>query len=446
MVYLQKTGDTRVFKIVGNRATHVSHEEAVRDNIWDKIKEVDYNPATVKFGGNFKYDNQGNLKQEKEVKTRPLKGQDPQPAEEGLGKQPARKVSGADLYSNLEDRDGIIYNKVTGEAYSSPEQLAQNLGIQPHEINWNQIKPVEEELPTDQKTVWKDGKSTIIQGSELQGYLDRGYTAEQPAMEGEVINTGSETIPTIEIPEELSGNEFFQQLDDDNKSMISYYWSIMESQDVEKEKKFEEAMNLAGEQAGPYWREKINIMTDEVKRYFGTLDTDLANREKELITRKQRLEDDLLYHSEQFSIEEQAEMSRIKDEYDVQIENTRESMASRGLSASSIKNQAEERLTKSKEDMVGSSQRKYARELRSLTIGTERTKEDLERSVAELREKTKTSKVSTARKAEAYLGSERAGEEDILKPHLAGGISGQLVEDKSTDILRRAQDLMSLSY
>ncbi|MCK4554920.1 hypothetical protein KAU19_08285, partial [Candidatus Parcubacteria bacterium] len=234
--------------------------------------------------------------------------------------------------------------------------------------------------------------------------------------------------------------------DDDNKAMIAYYWSIQASQDEERIKKFETAMTIAGENAGTYWREKINIMVDEVKRSFGTLDRDVANREKELITRKQRLEEDLLYNKGQLGIEEQAELSRIKDEYDVQLENTRETMASRGLSSSSIKNQATERLTKRSDDMVGSSQRKYARELRSFTKTTERTKEDLERAVSELKERVKTSKTSTARKAEAYLGSSEAGKVGEFEGHLAGGISGQLIEDKSADILSRAQSLMLSNY
>ena len=54
----------------------------------------------------------------------------------------------------------------------------------------------------------------------------------------------------------------------------------------------------------------------------------------------------------------------------------------------------------------------------------------MERAVSELKERVKTSKTSTARKAEAYLGSSEAGKVGEFEGHLAGGISvGYLLRD-----------------
>lgn len=46
-------------------------------------------------------------------------------------------------YSQLEDRKGTIYNKETRKGYGKPADLARDLGIEPHKIDWSQIKPPE---------------------------------------------------------------------------------------------------------------------------------------------------------------------------------------------------------------------------------------------------------------------------------------------------------------
>jgi len=43
-------------------------------------------------------------------------------------------------YTDLEDRDGTIYNKKTGKGYPTPSALAADLGITPSEIKWDKIQ------------------------------------------------------------------------------------------------------------------------------------------------------------------------------------------------------------------------------------------------------------------------------------------------------------------
>ena len=42
-------------------------------------------------------------------------------------------------YQDLINRGGTIYNQATGQGYSDPSQLATDLGIAPHQIDWSQI-------------------------------------------------------------------------------------------------------------------------------------------------------------------------------------------------------------------------------------------------------------------------------------------------------------------
>jgi len=51
-------------------------------------------------------------------------------------------------YNQLEDRKGTIHNKITGKDYSSNADLAKDLAIQPHLIDWKQIKPPKAKAPS----------------------------------------------------------------------------------------------------------------------------------------------------------------------------------------------------------------------------------------------------------------------------------------------------------
>jgi len=44
-------------------------------------------------------------------------------------------------YTDLANVNGTIYNSVTGKGYATPAELARDLGINPHEIDWTKIKP-----------------------------------------------------------------------------------------------------------------------------------------------------------------------------------------------------------------------------------------------------------------------------------------------------------------
>jgi len=51
-------------------------------------------------------------------------------------------------YSSFVNVNGTIYNKISGFAYSDPNQLASDLGILPNQIDWKQILPAQQTPPT----------------------------------------------------------------------------------------------------------------------------------------------------------------------------------------------------------------------------------------------------------------------------------------------------------
>lgn len=55
-------------------------------------------------------------------------------------------------YSNLVNKNGTIYNIQTGQGYSTPAQLAADLGISPASIQWNQIQRNDNYQPAQTNT------------------------------------------------------------------------------------------------------------------------------------------------------------------------------------------------------------------------------------------------------------------------------------------------------
>ena len=240
----------------------------------------------------------------------------------------------------------------------------------------------------------------------------------------------------------VDDSEYYEQLNEDKKSIVDYFKQILEDNDKAKQEAFDKALDLAAEQADPYFRQKIRILKDTVQRTFGTLEADLASREKELTRRRQEIDDDLIYNKEQLTIDEQAEMKRQQESYGFELDGIRETMSHRGLTVSTIKTKAEERLKTGHEDIIESTQRKYERAQRAQGLGAERQITGIIQQIADLQRGVKEKKTEVGRGTEAYLGTEEALKIPELTGYTAGGIKGGIEEEKAGDILQRAQALL----
>ncbi|MCK9578696.1 hypothetical protein M0R01_04400 [bacterium] len=299
------------------------------------------------------------------------------------------------------------------------------------------------------------GYKDLPAGANIIGNIPTGdtppYLPGQPESNGNTgdttpINTGSSVLPTVDIPKELSDNPYFNQLDDNNKAIIAYYWNITNSQDVAKQTEFQNALKLAGEQADPYWKEKLNVLKDETNRALGTLETDEATNEAELSRRSQEITDNLTYNKGYLTTEQQAELAKQKDTYDQDLVALRESMAAKGLSSSSIKTQAGEQLAKSNAGVVESTQRQYAKQLRDLGVNANSSITDITSQINNLKKKLGENKTDIIRKVESYLGStDTTTNINNSSSYLLGNIKGTIGEEKGTDILQRANALLGSS-
>jgi hypothetical protein len=244
-----------------------------------------------------------------------------------------------------------------------------------------------------------------------------------------------------ELPDELANNQYFKQLDSDNQELIKYYWSILNSENSDKTAAFEEALTMAMDQADPYWKEKINIVKDELSRSVGKSGADLESSLATLQARKTALEEDLTSNTQYLTTEQQAELARQKDNLDTEITNINDRMATAGLSSSSIRTKAEEKLNKNYQDVIGSSTRAYEKKIRDTQNTATRELESIARQTADFQRQTSENKTSAVRTAESTLGSSELSGADYA-PLLMGGVSGSLLTEKGSDILTRAEALM----
>jgi len=269
----------------------------------------------------------------------------------------------------------------------------------------------------------------------------------EPEKEPEPEVEPEENGDDLEIPQGLEDDPFFAQLDPQSQAMIAYYQNILDTQDTARQDAFEKALELAGEDAEPFWKEKLSIIKDELSRAIGTLGADLASREKELTRRSKEIEEDLIYNKENLTVDESAELARTKRAYDQELEVIGDTMANRGLTSSTIRNRAESRLEESYVDVIESTGRKYARAQRAEGVGATRLQADITQQVADLQRGFAEAKTGAARGTEAYVGSEALGKLGLGLEGLGlGGIKGGMAEEKATDVLQRSQALMLQNY
>lgn len=268
----------------------------------------------------------------------------------------------------------------------------------------------------------------------------------QPPIQTTPIQTGSQSNPTIDIPAELANDPFYKQLPAADQQTVAYYWKTLTGNNQKALQAFNDAMDQATKQADPYFKEKARILKDELTRVLTGADADLQTKEATLSRRKQEILDDLTYNKDQLTTEQAAELARQADSYDLELEKIRADMADRGLSSSSIKNQADEIVSTQNQDVIESTTRKYDRELRNQQVGADRQVLDLLDQINQLTRSTQETKTAAVRKTEAVLGSNDLADVPQAGGLTLGGITGTIATDKTNDIVARAKALLAQNY
>jgi len=246
----------------------------------------------------------------------------------------------------------------------------------------------------------------------------------------------------INAPDWLENNEGFQQLSPDQQRYVVNFYNVLTIDDEERQKRYVEALEEAKASADPYFAEMVRIAQSELLTALGEQKGDFASQDRDLKLKIEQINEDLATGKGRLSVDQQAELSRRKRQYEVGLENLQEEARTRGLTFSSKRSLAESRLAQEQSDIVESTKRTFQRKIEDLQMASARGETEATNLLKDYERVYGENITKLTRGTEKVLGTE--GLPDLsefpgVKP--LTGVSGSLKEEKAKDILTRAEEI-----
>lgn len=238
-------------------------------------------------------------------------------------------------------------------------------------------------------------------------------------------------------PDVLKNDPSFQGLPMDMKEVVLYNYEIQKANDKQKADNLSKALEMATAQADPYWKNMLLIAQDEVLRSFEQAQGDYESsvqRQQNII---QNINQDLMTNKDFLSLEQQSELANLKMNYEVNQERLIEGAANQGLTFSTKRKIAEQRLSEENQGIVESTNRRYNKQLTDLQTASARGSEDAQKEIEDLQRRMGDYTTNIGRSGEKYLGSENLPSLPGYTP--IGNIAGDMYEQKVSDIESRKQ-------
>lgn len=247
--------------------------------------------------------------------------------------------------------------------------------------------------------------------------------------------------PLEGVPDFLANDPSFKALPRDMQEIALYNYNIQKANDKDKAEKLSAALEQATQMADPYWRNIILIAQDEVMRGFEQAEGDMnssVERQQRII---QNINEDLSRNKDFLSLEQQSELSNISRNYEFAHDQLLDSAAGAGLTFSTKRKIAEKRLSEENQGMVESTNRRYNKQITSLTTEAERGNTEAQKEIENIQRNIRESKTNMGRSAETYLGT---GNLPTLSGYTPlGNVPGQVYEDKVKDVAVRQDALFN---
>lgn len=280
---------------------------------------------------------------------------------------------------------------------------------------------------------FKDG--TWIDPQDVSKYLN-AWKKDKAAKDAATAAKKKQEEFEASAPDILKNDPAWATMPQDMREIAVYNYQLQQSQDAEKARLLNVALETAASQADPYWREIIRIAQDELVRGIESLQTDAMTREETLVKRKQQIEEDLASGTTYLTDQQRADMKEQLKNYDTELTNIRETAAQKGITSSSIKTEADEMAYEKNKYTVESMQREGQKALRDLGVTAERDINTIEDEVNALKTALGQSTTGLVRESEKYLGTENLPTLPSFTTPL-GDITGKLYEEKTVDIENR---------
>lgn len=237
----------------------------------------------------------------------------------------------------------------------------------------------------------------------------------------------------------IAKDPLFKTMPKDIQDFLVFNEKIQNEDNEDKARKMEKALDEATKQADPYWKSILRVAQDEVVRGFDEAKGDYVSGKERLNRRMTELNDDLAYNKEQLGIDLQKELEQQSRAYADNLDATVNNLADAGLTFSSKRKVAEQRLAQNNADIVESAQRQYNRQMRNMQVGTARGLADANASMDDLTRGYNNQITTIGRNAEKYLGTSNL---PTLNGYAGlGDITGGMYEDKVKDIDARKNSI-----
>ncbi len=235
--------------------------------------------------------------------------------------------------------------------------------------------------------------------------------------------------------------DYYQTLSPDQQEFAKYNWNITKSDAKEDIKLYQEALDEATKQAEPYWKSYLLVAQDEVQRAVDEVQKTTQSEVEKNQRVLDSLKENLASNKEFLSLEQQSDLVNLTKNYEVQTEQVVGGAAEAGLTFSTKRKLAEQRLAESQTGLVESTQRKYNKQIRDLTTEAEKGSTEAQKQIEDLKRRMGETITGIGRQAEAKLGTKNIPAISGYAP--LGDVSGELYEQKTKDISDRQQALFA---
>ena len=191
------------------------------------------------------------------------------------------------------------------------------------------------------------------------------------------------------------------------------------------------ALQASSEFNEPYFKAQIDLVSDSLSRALTAQEGDLAFREQQLQKTLQKLQQDTAASKDYLSFQHEQELNDLARKYEINLEDTRQSMAATGFTQSSRRSKAEQYLNDVNEGAVESSNRSLAYQTGGLDRQVQFQQQDAAAQAANLQRLAQEGKLNLLRQTETQLGSAGLQGLGYSGTDVLGGIGGQIPREKA---------------
>ena len=293
------------------------------------------------------------------------------------------------------------------------------------------------------------GPATTAAVSQLQQRLgvdnSTGIGFWGPRTIAAVQQTAIKTPSATSAPSSTGNPQLDQLLSNptltpDQKAMAQKTYDLISTNDMAQANKLTSAFQAATQYSDPYFKAQIGLVNDQLARNLQAKEGDLAFHESQLHNSLTDLQNNLAASKDQLSFQHAQELQNLAKSYKQDLSNTRQDMASRGFSSSSVRSHAEDLLNQQNQGLVESSNRKFAFQNNGYDAQLSQGNRDYALQLKQLRDTVAAGKLDLLRSAESKVGSSNlkaAGYSNLL-----GNVGGDIPRQAATNSLGFASNFV----